>query len=83
MTGKEIVRASLYFKAPERYASDFPAKYGSDFYMCGMDPHPDAARSNGIDEWGCVWSRFTKVSIIGVMISNSFDKGEGLCVQRI
>jgi hypothetical protein len=56
MTAKEVVRASLYFKTPCRYAFDFPEKYGSDFYYRGMDPGPDGRMSNGVDEWGCVWS---------------------------
>ena len=59
MTSREVVRASLYFKNPPRYAYDFPEKFGSDFYLCGMDPGPDSRNSNGADEWGCVWSTKT------------------------
>jgi hypothetical protein len=47
MTSREVVRASLYFKTPFRYAFDFPEKYGSDFFNCGMDPSPDGRMSNG------------------------------------
>jgi hypothetical protein len=63
MTSKEIVRASLYFKGPERYAFDFPEKYGSDIYVCGMNPGPDGRFSNGTDEWGCVWSTGTTTQL--------------------
>ena len=56
MTGREIVRATLYFEDPPRYAYSFPDEYGSDFYGSGMDPSPDARRSNGTDEWGCRWA---------------------------
>ena len=56
MTSKEIVRASLYFQNPPRYACDFPGKFGTDFFTRGMSPSPDDRKRNGTDEWGCVWS---------------------------
>ena len=58
MTGKEIVRRSLRFQTPERYAYDFPGHFGSDFYNTGLNPCPDWRPRNGRDHWGCLWEGF-------------------------
>ncbi|MCL2351091.1 MAG: hypothetical protein FWC55_01020 [Firmicutes bacterium] len=56
MTGKEIVRRSLYFQTPPRLPRDFPEPYGSDFVFTGPEPNPDARAARGTDAWGCVWN---------------------------
>ena len=55
MTSREVVRSSLYFENPPRYAYDFPEPYGTDFYLTVAEPFPDWRPSQGIDNWGCVW----------------------------
>lgn len=56
MTSREVVIKTICFEGPDRFAHDFPAKYGSDFAWTGMYPSPDARPSKGTDEWGAVWS---------------------------
>ena len=58
MTSKEIVKKSLHFDNPERYAYDFPEPYGSDFYSTGLNPSPDQRPRDGLDLWGCLWESF-------------------------
>jgi uroporphyrinogen decarboxylase len=55
-TPREEVVKSISFQGPSRLAHDFPGDYGSDFFWTGVWPSPDARYSNGIDEWGAVWS---------------------------
>ena len=58
MTGKEVVRKTLRFETPNRYALNLPESYGSDFYWTGLDPSPDWRPRNGLDYWGCLWEGF-------------------------
>ena len=58
MTSKEVVKRTLHFQTPDRYAFDFPVPYGSDFFHTGLDPSPDARPPNGLDDWGCLWECF-------------------------
>ena len=55
MTSREVVKRTINFETPDRYAFDFPEPYGSDFYLTGVDPSPDARPREGVDDWGCVW----------------------------
>jgi len=55
MTGREVVKRTIMFTDPGRFAYDFPEKFGSDFVMTGMKPSPDARLKEGTDEWGAVW----------------------------
>ncbi len=55
MTPREVVRATIEFRCPERLARSFPEPYGNDFASCAMSPHPDARPGRGVDEWGAVW----------------------------
>jgi len=66
MTSREIVRNTIHFKGAPRLPCSFPERYGyrSDFHGCGMSPSPDSRRSNGTDEWGCVWAN-AGVSCLG------------------
>ncbi|MDR1174006.1 MAG: hypothetical protein LBK83_00870 [Treponema sp.] len=82
MTGKEVVRASLYFRTPDRYAFDFPERYGSDFYSCGMSPSPDDRASNSVDEWGCVWSTKTN-TLLGEVHEHPLKSWDDLSTLKI
>jgi len=55
MTSREVVKRTIDFQTPDRYAYDFPEPFGSDFYMTGINPSPDRRPSNGLDDWGCLW----------------------------
>jgi len=55
MTSREVVKRTLSFQGPDRYAFDFPEPFGSDFYFTGIDPSPDARPRQGLDDWGCLW----------------------------
>jgi len=55
MTPREIVKATLEFRGPERLARSFPGAYGDDFAGCSMNPNPDGRPGTGVDEWGAVW----------------------------
>ena len=55
MTSREVVKRTLSFQSPDRYAYDFPEPFGSDFYNTGIDPSPDARPRQGLDDWGCLW----------------------------
>lgn len=79
MTSKEIVRRTLRFETPKRYAYDFPEPYGSDFYLTGLKPCPDQRFRNGLDYWGCLWECFDNTMIGEVKDSplkewSDFDK---------
>ena len=63
VTSKEVVRKSLYFETPERYARDFPEPFGSDFRTVSSAPHPDDRLSKGVDSWGCVWNSIGAVTL--------------------
>jgi len=57
-TSREIVRQTIRFQDPPRYARDLPAPWGSDFVWAGPHPNPDArsgASGRHADEWGAVW----------------------------
>lgn len=56
MTGRERVRRTIRFEGADRLPYDFPGKFGSDFFMVGMDPSPDMRPRTGKDEWGGVWA---------------------------
>jgi len=62
-TSREIVNQTLSFQTPERFAYDFPEKYGSDFYWAGMEPSPDARPRSGVDEWGAVWENIGSMTL--------------------
>ena len=55
MTSKQVVKATLQFKYPDRLAFDFPPEYGSDFKYVDMKANPDFRPSKGKDEWNAVW----------------------------
>jgi len=55
MTSKEVVVRTVEFRGPDRFAYEFPEKYGTDFHWIGMSPSPDGRPSSGVDEWGAVW----------------------------
>jgi len=58
MTSREIVKRTLRFETPSRYAFDFPEPFGSDFYTTGLNPSPDWRPRSGLDYWGCLWEGF-------------------------
>jgi len=55
VSSSEQVIKTITFQNPERLVYQLPPEYGTDFYGIGMQPSPDARRSNGTDEWGTVW----------------------------
>lgn len=55
MTSREVVIRTLTFNNPDRLALSLTPEYGNDFAWTGMDTHPDARPSSGIDEWGAIW----------------------------
>lgn len=55
MTPREVVKATIEFRRPERLARSFPEPYGNDFAGCSMNPNPDGRPGKGVDEWGAVW----------------------------
>ena len=79
MTSREIVRKTLRFESPNRYAYDFPDPYGSDFYVTGLNPSPDQRPRQGLDFWGCLWESFGNTQLGEVKDSplkdwDDFDK---------
>jgi uroporphyrinogen decarboxylase len=55
MTSREVVRNTIEFNKPPRFAIDFQPRFGTDFIMRGMNPSPDFRLAKGRDEWGSVW----------------------------
>ncbi len=55
MTPRDVVKATIEFRRPERLARSFPEPYGNDFAGCSMTPNPDGRPGKGVDEWGAVW----------------------------
>jgi len=47
MNSKEVVKATLQFKYPDRLAVDFPPEYGTDFKFINMRANPDYRPSKG------------------------------------
>ena len=63
MKSRDLVRSTVLFQGKERLPYDLPEPYGSDFAWCSMEPNPDARPSQGIDEWGAVWSNLGKTQL--------------------
>jgi len=79
MTSREVVRRTLRFETPDRFAYDFPEIFGTDFYRTGLNPSPDRRPSRGVDDWGCVWecigdSRLGEVKDSPLKDWSEFDK---------
>ena len=63
MTSRDVVKKTLNFETPDRYAYSFPEPYGSDIYSTGMNPCPDQRPRNGYDLWGCLWECFNNTML--------------------
>lgn len=67
MTSKEIAIRTIERKNPERFAYDFPERYGTDFYWAEFEPSPDPRPLTGVDEYGTEW-QWNGVSKVGLVV---------------
>jgi hypothetical protein len=80
MTRKEVVRRTLRFQTPERYAHEFPEAFGGDdIVRAYTHPSPDGRPRQGTDAWGCVWECLGDTNLGEVKVSplkdwKDFDK---------
>ena len=85
MNSKEVVKATLQFKYPDRLAVDFPPEYGTDFKFINMRANPDYRPSKGKDEWNAVWDNIgiSKLGEVKEFPLKSWDDFESMHIPDV
>ncbi len=85
VNSKEVVKATLQFKYPDRLAVDFPTEYGTDFKFINMRANPDYRPSKGKDEWNAVWDNIgiSKLGEVKEFPLKSWDDFESMHIPDV